>query len=317
MSICQGGAGTLTSSEVCTGTTLETATASGSGGVSDGENYTDSQNTKISINFPALPAGAIVTSVKTFISFTANSPSWKRGVYVRVKLPTGSFSNEIQPSLLQESGPVVNADFGTWNVNPVGNWLFEFRELNNDNGVIDANITNISVVVQYTLPGVVKWFTAATGGSAIGSGSSFNPVGVPGSGLPDTNTAGTTTYYAACSTNPDCRTPVNFEIKTKPTKPTVGAITHPTCVTATGSFTLTGLPSSGTWTLTRSPGAATITGTGTSTTISDLTAGTYQYTVSNGLCISESTGNIVLNAVQTTSYCKYRHSSYCENWYNT
>ncbi len=60
--------------------------------------------------------------------------------------------------------------------------------------------------------GTIDWYTAASGGSPIGSGASFNPVGVAGSGLADTNTPGTTTFYAACSTNTTCRTAATFTI---------------------------------------------------------------------------------------------------------
>lgn len=58
----------------------------------------------------------------------------------------------------------------------------------------------------------VQWYTAASGGSPIGTGSPFNPVGVAGSGLANTNTPGTWTYYAACSSNPTCRTAATFVI---------------------------------------------------------------------------------------------------------
>ncbi|NND26607.1 MAG: fibronectin type III domain-containing protein [Flavobacteriaceae bacterium] len=44
----------------------------------------------------------------------------------------------------------------------------------------------------------VEWYTTATGGTAIGSGAVFDPVGVAGSGLTDTNTAGTTSFWAGC-----------------------------------------------------------------------------------------------------------------------
>jgi hypothetical protein len=50
--------------------------------------------------------------------------------------------------------------------------------------------------------GQIEWYTAASGGSPIGTGTPFNPVGVAGSGLANTNTPGTYTYYAACSANP-------------------------------------------------------------------------------------------------------------------
>ena len=67
------------------------------------------------------------------------------------------------------------------------------------------------IMLQVTSSDVV-WYTAASGGSPIGTGNSFNPVGVAGSGLANTDTPGSTTYYAACSANTVCRTPVTFTI---------------------------------------------------------------------------------------------------------
>ncbi len=82
-----------------------------------------------------------------------------------------------------------------------------------------------------------------------------------------------------------------------PSAPAVGLITSPTCSVPTGSVVLSSLPSTGTWTLTRSPGGVTTTGTGTSTTISGLASGTYTFTVTNSvLCISPSSLNVVIPA---------------------
>ena len=86
-------------------------------------------------------------------------------------------------------------------------------------------------------------------------------------------------------------------VNASPTAPVVGLITNPTCSVATGSVVLSGLPSTGTWTLTRSPGGVITTGTGTSTTISGLAAGTYTFTVTNSvLCTSSSSSNVVIPA---------------------
>src|SRR5262249_18464059 len=54
-------------------------------------------------------------------------------------------------------------------------------------------------------------------GSAIGNGTPFNPVGVAGSGLPNTNTPGLYTFYAECTSFPSCRTATNFVINPKST----------------------------------------------------------------------------------------------------
>jgi hypothetical protein len=83
-----------------------------------------------------------------------------------------------------------------------------------------------------------------------------------------------------------------------PSAPVIGTITQPTCAVPTGSFVLNGLPSSGSWMLTQSPGGKTTGGSGTSITISGVSAGTYTYTVTNAAgCVSLPSGNIVINAV--------------------
>ncbi|WP_164490030.1 choice-of-anchor D domain-containing protein [Runella sp. SP2] len=75
--------------------------------------------------------------------------------------------------------------------------------------------------------------------------------------------------------------------------PTIGTITQPTCTLPTGSVVLNGLPSSGTWTLTRNPGAVTSTGTGATTTVSGLSSGTYTFTVTNAAgCTSGVSGDV-------------------------
>jgi hypothetical protein len=77
-----------------------------------------------------------------------------------------------------------------------------------------------------------------------------------------------------------------------PIAPTVGVITQPTCTLETGSVVLSDLPAIGTWTV--NPGS--ITGTGTSTVIGALAAGTYSYTVTNANgCISSNTADVVID----------------------
>lgn len=97
---------------------------------------------------------------------------------------------------------INNAGFG---VSIIANFSVTF-------GGVTANIDAISIQVTYALPGDVRWYTVASGGAPIAVGTSFNPVGVPGSGINDTLTAGTTTYYAECSNVEGCRTPATFTI---------------------------------------------------------------------------------------------------------
>ncbi|WP_170826828.1 T9SS type A sorting domain-containing protein [Flavobacterium caeni] len=80
-----------------------------------------------------------------------------------------------------------------------------------------GNVDYIQLAVTYQVPGEIRWYTAASGGTLLGSGSSFNPVGVAGSPLADTNTPGTTDFYAECSTIPGCRSLATFTINALPT----------------------------------------------------------------------------------------------------
>lgn len=86
-------------------------------------------------------------------------------------------------------------------------------------------------------------------------------------------------------------------VNANPATPVVGTITAPTCQSATGSVVLSSLPSSGTWTLTRSPGAVINTGTGTKVTISGMPAGTYTFVVTNSVgCSSTASANVIIPA---------------------
>ncbi len=93
----------------------------------------------------------------------------------------------------------------------------------------------------------------------------------------------------------------NLTVNIVPTAPTIGTITQPTCTTATGSVILNGLPATGTWVLTQSPGGITSTGTGSSATISGLTPDSYTYKVTNANgCISSDSANVLINTPPTT-----------------
>ncbi|MBK7375304.1 MAG: hypothetical protein IPJ02_07055 [Chitinophagaceae bacterium] len=106
------------------------------------------------------------------------------------------------------------------------------------------------------------------------------------------------TSNATCATgSPATSNTITMTVNAIPATPTVGTITQPTCLTVTGSVALSGLPATGTWTI--NPGSHT--GTGTSTIINGLAAGTYNFTVTdaNG-CTSPATANVVINNPATS-----------------
>jgi hypothetical protein len=105
----------------------------------------------------------------------------------------------------------------------------------------------------------------------------------------------TVTNSSGCISAASANVVINAQ-PSSPSAPIVGTVTQPTCSLATGSVVLSGLPTTGTWTLTRNPGGNTTTGTGSSTIISLLAAGTYTYTVTNSSgCISAASANVVIN----------------------
>ncbi|MDP3565513.1 hypothetical protein, partial [Sediminibacterium sp.] len=130
----------------------------------------------------------------------------------------------------------------------------------------------------------------------------INPGAITGSGATTTINnllAGTYNYTVTnadgCTSLPSANILINTQPAT-PTAPIVGAITQPTCTVATGSVQLSGLPL-GNWTI--NPGA--ITGSGSTTTINNLLAGTYNYTVTNADgCTSLPSANILINTQPAT-----------------
>jgi len=126
-----------------------------------------------------------------------------------------------------------------------------------------------ATLIYGATPGIIQWYTTAIGGSPIGTLSPFNPVGVAGSGLANTNTSGTYTYYAACSSNTTCRTATNFVIRPRPTSVISG--NGLICSTSTTiSIALTGTQP---WNVTYFNGAS-------NTTVSGITVSPYTFVVS-------------------------------------
>ena len=171
-----------------------------------------------------------------------------------------------------------------------------------------GHIDYMQITVTYSVPGSINWYTASLGGTLLGSGSPFNPVGVLNSPLANTNTPGTTTFYAECSTTPGCRTPTDFVITASSTislTSGIGSDVQTVCVNnaitdityAIGNggtnANVTGLPNG----VTASYNAGTLTISGTPSV-----AGTYIYTVTSvAPCPVSVTGTLSVSANATIS----------------
>ncbi len=113
------------------------------------------------------------------------------------------------------------------------------------------SVDYMQITVYYTTPGSIKWYTVSSGGTAVQTGSSFFPVGDPEviaqggiyANLSDSNTPNTYTFYAECSTSPDCRTATQFIINEAP----AGSLTNngPVCAGTNADLTFTSTAGTG------------------------------------------------------------------------
>lgn len=120
--------------------------------------------------------------------------------------------------------------------------------------------------------------------------------------FPAESDIGKTVLITVTTNNPDgapceaASATYTLMVSALPSVPVPGTITQPTLSLSTGSVVINGLPSRGTWRLTRSPGNVVITGTGTTTTVSSLPPGIYTFTVTNNMgCISPPSSAVIIN----------------------
>lgn len=148
------------------------------------------------------------------------------------------------------------------------------------------------------LPSGAWTITGSPSGSATGSGTTTSISGL----APGTVYTFTVTNTSSGCTSVASATATVNAIPTGPAAPNIGTITQPTCVVTTADVALSGLPSSGTWTITGSP-SGSATGTGTSTVVTGLSPNqTYTFTVTdaNG-CVSVASLNAVVNDLPSGS----------------
>jgi gliding motility-associated-like protein len=151
-------------------------------------------------------------------------------------------------------------------------------------------------VVLNGLPSVGIWTLTQTPGGVTSTGTGTSTTI---SGLAEGTFAFTVANAAGCISIASANV-VIIKQSQAPTPPVVGTITQPTCAVVTGSVLLSGLPSTGSWILSRYPGTIISQGTGTAVTISGLAGGTYNYTVTNSTeCVSGLSANVIISSQPT------------------
>jgi hypothetical protein len=189
--------------------------------------YTTSTTTSVNATctISGVPAGATITNISYEIKGNAISPSWCNELRVNVAAPNttfnlsgGSISGATSTACTLSTFTTVGAWNGTSTNSPNGTYTFSFYETSNDGaGNQDFSVSMVQVIVTYNLGGTTQltWFNVPMGGTALGTGTTFDPVGVAGSGLADTNSPGVYTFYVGCG-DAGCRAPVTITIYDKP-----------------------------------------------------------------------------------------------------
>ena len=187
---------------ICAGATsaVVSATVAGSGSqiVTFGTNLISSGTgtTTYSATIPALPVGATITGTQLeIIGATATGGSWRSEI--RVALSGAITLTPTQISTLGSAGlitpdPIITVTNPSLSGGAVNLLLTEtFDDTGND-----ASFTEVRLIINYTLPSSsLVWYDAATSGNVLGTTSPFETVG--SSVLPNTNNAGTYSFYAA------------------------------------------------------------------------------------------------------------------------
>ncbi len=275
VTICQGGSGSLTSSAACAsggGQVTVGPINAGAGANNNAIGGTNAWSTPGNIttvgspyatqNLPsnatsnylqssnygfAIPAGAIINGITVNISRQVATTSnmfdnvvslVKGGTITGNNLASGnSWPNSFATATY---GGATNLWGTTWTPADINasNFGVVLSARSNSGSTRQLDVDYIQISVTYTLPSSLNWYTVSSGGSAIGNGTPFNPVGVAGSGLPNTNTPGTYTFYAECSSFPGCRAATDFVINPKSTLSS--SLTPPArCNGVSGTYTAT------------------------------------------------------------------------------
>lgn len=189
-------------------------------------------------SLPGLPSGAIITGGRLFITnlngqtngtfgdearFNIYSPTFGPGAPF-VPGAAGSplnfavynfdYSLPILASQLNSMYSVIGAG-GTFSI---GYWETFNDVIGASDIVLNAQslTTQASLIIEYTIPPNTKWYLSPSTGSSFYTGSNMNPFTTSGSGLFNTNTVGTYTFYAACSADTACRVPAIIKVKASP-----------------------------------------------------------------------------------------------------
>ncbi|MDP4818286.1 MAG: HYR domain-containing protein, partial [Flavobacteriales bacterium] len=142
----------------------------------------------------SIPAGATITGANLVVNgLTANGFTWLSDLEVSLS-GVSTIANQV--FVAAPAGQTSPTNGGPYTIAasiPTGSGAVTCTFLNTYTG--NVTMTSVNLVITYTLPSVPVWFDAATGGSVIGTGSTFNVIGT--SYLPNASAPFTGNVYAA------------------------------------------------------------------------------------------------------------------------
>lgn len=197
-----------------------------------------------------------------------------------------------------------------------GSTALTFDEVMAGNGTLNAIANSNTPICQGSQINLLGSFTGTFGTAVTYSWAIVAPGGGNSSSALQNPVilnavAGTYSATLTCTTTYSGNTYNNYEtisilVNPRPGTISIGTITQPTCASPTGSVQLNNLPA-GNWTI--NPG--TISGSGSSYTVSGLSAGSYSFTATNsGGCTS-----VASSPVNIVSSSKVWNGSTSSNWF--
>lgn len=245
----------------------------------------------------------VIAACPLTVSATAGTIACNAGTTTITATITGAVG-AVEYSITGIAGPFQTSNLFTV---PAGTYTIVARQVNNVNCTALSSPIVISqpAAVGSPLVGTIIQPTCnVTAGSVTlnglpSTGWTINPGNISGSGTTTTISnlsSGTYNFTvinsAGCSSVPSASVVINTQPIT-PAIPVVGTIIQPTCTSPSGSVILNGLPA-GNWVI--NPG--NVSGEGSSSTIGNLSPGTFNFTVTNAEgCSSAATANIIIDAV--------------------
>ena len=260
------------------------------------------QGCGLDANFTATPltvcAGSPVLFANTSLGTTGSTTfQWSFGSGATPSDATGAGPHSVTYSTGGLKTVSLTITDGAVNTETKADYI-TVNPLPGDAGTItgSASVCQGQSGVAYSVPAITgatsySWTYSGTGATITGT---TNAVTIA---FASNATSGSLTVRGVNSCgNGTLSTGLSITVNTPPTAPVAGTVTQPTCSLATGSVTLSGLPPTGTWTLTRNPGGIVATSTGASYTVTGIPAGTYTFTVTNSNgCTSPASAQVVIN----------------------